>query len=1052
MAVQLFPIIQPVSLRIYVASYATGGTPRVFYPVGGSLRPLFTFVCCFTTGSRFQVEKTRKTAAASVVQVRIVRDEAHRATQARACALANAVGVKIPRILLGGCAVGNKTLPPGTDGIKEMAKSKAAHSAATAQSHHIRGKEELHTPLRSSHHHGARSHRPGGDKKPTITPARSQEGEANDRRQNLAGNEGRASNSEYLHGGYISPQDATSKGGPRWTAHQREAAPPRQIVRVNAQKHVNTDRLRGFTREWCKEVDIWCLQTSSRYRQKVAHEVVRSARRLAWLQGERRAGGGSEALAALAAFGDVPDLLELSASMGELTVSVEEVETKENGSGGGAGTNAERAVESSNIPESRCPDSLEEHPPMVDVFPPPTKKVASGGESVIRRENIVASHQSATDPAKCVDPAAFHHLVPEVTGSNRANANKVTISNKGADDLLPRLPRHQRTPRSRSEPLPVHREESEPESESTNGETNEPELELPRRPPSRATSYPSVDIQSNSKMGNTSATADKSTLGTNRYGGGTCEEKQAEGPALRGYITLNPSSLEALLGVPPLSAAVLRAGRLSVRSFSNGRTAGSSSVACNGKDCHEQGGKNPSRCAKGVKATGVSQSLGQPASCETGVDNVEWPSRYPHGGIQMTERERKGLRDVVEFLVLPRISVSTHKSVVGSERTLSLRLAPPSIRTASGGTSSAAGETVACTPAGLPPGLRRFLHGPVLRWVSREGGGRCLMSCPASTTHARNLRRSEVEEGSLEHNCRATVGESSMLSADTPTDGILASSRHKLTTTTTTTSLRATNDSSKGRHEYGTAARTPSTNGSTSCGETCVPKPSKETWHTVSGGGNHHKPRPKHGRMTLPTSSSGKPFPSNTRESPHTAAASTRTATALTTCLPTAPPQDNIRVVSVHNVFLGVVRTMDFSDKHLENNVRQRPSVGIGFDRPLCCNCGRRSLRRLETTLLVSADPGGRHHARVLQDHTHQDMARNHLMSSMLVARDEVKRVYPLQAAAGPFAETYKGGRFADWKCLSGVALCSPCLRILRASELPYQRLDDTRLVHGLAL
>jgi len=95
----------------------------------------------------------------------------------------------------------------------------------------------------------------------------------------------------------------------------------------------------GWNREWCRSVDAWCRNASARFRARQAGEVVRSARRLHWLAGCNREGAlgvrsrvswppipsetvGAEGWAALAAFGDVADLLEIVGSTAELVVSV----------------------------------------------------------------------------------------------------------------------------------------------------------------------------------------------------------------------------------------------------------------------------------------------------------------------------------------------------------------------------------------------------------------------------------------------------------------------------------------------------------------------------------------------------------------------------------------------------------------------------------------------------------------------------------------------------------------------------------------------------------
>ena len=147
---------------------------------------------------------------------------------------------------------------------------------------------------------------------------------------------------------------------------------------------------------------------------------------------------------------------------------------------------------------------------------------------------------------------------------------------------------------------------------------------------------------------------------------------------------------------------------------------------------------------------------------------------------------------------------------------------------------------------------------------------------------------------------------------------------------------------------------------------------------------------------------------------------------------------------------------------------------GLPLDRPLCSNCGRRSLQRvLEMTelippaktdrdasrlpqtpslpsveverrkLRVEAKPPDRGDAdrrpppnNLLTEHRSLYLAPN--QSGFRIRADQRRR----EIIRGHAKCIRSRGRFAEWVCRSDALLCSPCLQALRSFEVALERVE----------
>eukprot|EP00752_Nemacystus_decipiens_P009669 g8638.t1 len=254
-----------------------------------------------------EVAAAASVAESSIVQLKVALKDARRATVARATALADALGVNPPRTLLARC-VHNEH--------RDM-----LNRDLTAGGCIYGGSSEAVTAVAQGSGKGEGSPQRRRPRSPSQSPSAAR---------------------PRARAGATNPGD-------------RPPSPPPGLGSSGLARGM------GWNREWCRLVDTWCRNASARFRSRCAGQVVGSARRLHWLAGSGRAarvrGGGpggyivgnwrgsanrdrlapsetvgAEGWAALAAFGDVADLLEIVGSTGELVVSAEvEVELDSSG-------------------------------------------------------------------------------------------------------------------------------------------------------------------------------------------------------------------------------------------------------------------------------------------------------------------------------------------------------------------------------------------------------------------------------------------------------------------------------------------------------------------------------------------------------------------------------------------------------------------------------------------------------------------------------------------------------------------------------------------------
>lgn len=273
-------------------------------------------------------------AESSIVQLRAALQDARRATVARATALANALGVEPPRALL--------TRQVSDEHrerllVRDVTVGECTYSMVPAVT--LAGEGAVCVPLGGGAPIAAEHLRVHFDDGSTDAP-----------RQERAGLHGHAAKLSRTSEGTNSCRrlDATKATIHYRTPHKaraRQGEDGRGLSRVGV----------GWNRTWSRSVDDWCRNASDRYRSRFAGEVVSAARRLHWLAASvschagclPRTGScsgvspsgvwrlasertsaeiiGSEGWAALAKFGEIPDLLELMGSTADLVISIEEL-------------------------------------------------------------------------------------------------------------------------------------------------------------------------------------------------------------------------------------------------------------------------------------------------------------------------------------------------------------------------------------------------------------------------------------------------------------------------------------------------------------------------------------------------------------------------------------------------------------------------------------------------------------------------------------------------------------------------------------------------------
>lgn len=312
----------------------------------------------------------------SIVQLRAALRNARRATVARAAALADALGVNPPKNLLvrrvlnehrerlvvrdvtaGGCTYHSPPARVETPSVVDARgragamvgtrEGTAATTGAKPRPHQHRHDHYAPPSLATGADHILRS----GESSERVVVSRSA-----------------ARNKDCSRNSAMSTAEAVTAE----RAIRSRASPPLTDARNGAAETIAPSTFSsnppdlGWNREWSRSVDTWCRNASARFRSRVAGEVVGAARRLHWLAGSGRDGGfkdgacdstcsgsrqsvaacagtrgkgasagrwndrpvptekiGAEGWAALAAFGDVADLLEIVGSTAELVISIE---------------------------------------------------------------------------------------------------------------------------------------------------------------------------------------------------------------------------------------------------------------------------------------------------------------------------------------------------------------------------------------------------------------------------------------------------------------------------------------------------------------------------------------------------------------------------------------------------------------------------------------------------------------------------------------------------------------------------------------------------------
>lgn len=951
------------------------------------------------------MKKARNVATASVTEANGALQVARRATIARALALAKACSVKAPRALVGGQAAGHPLVEGG------MAVATVEQDMATFHS-------------RTAAH----SHQRGGEKKPNMAPKTLYRGECHPQQASQLG--GYVSSGRELDGRNgphkgTEAKDADSCVKP----HQPAVVASEQVTLAKQRERRVAGEGEEFTPEWCRSVDAWCRQACCKFRQRVASEVVRSAWRLSWLH--EGSACRREELAALAAFGDIPDLLEILGSMCEITIVVAEyVDKTESEAHDASESGSQRKIKERDIYEGQSRTSIKTEGPKTENKKPTMLENTNGKEETTSGASE-GGVQQRVDHEEFTGPIAVDDSTPERKTSYNSKTSDDNGGIKGASGLS-QGPRHRKS-FSQSEFLPLHCEEPGDETQS-NEEKREQNRGLTLRP-SFATVFSVCNTVANDRQQDrNNPNSAKANPGKGGTSGIKYTRQPVAGAALRGSITLNPSSLEALLGMSPLSAFVLQRGRIeTLESFSYRMGPP--------HDFGAQGPTSNSHCTVHIRDTGMSRLFDQPVSTKSDTVDSKSESKPPFPEVCLSEKERNGLGAVVQYLILPRIRLSSPKSVVGSERTLSLRLVSPKGSSIGSG-EAMRGDSMMRSLSRLSPCLRRFLEAPVFRWAGRDDGCRCLFSCPAVNFGAATLAYAhshQKESGREARTCTVKGAGESMFSRGPSEDADKTHKSHDATKL-----LRSRHNANKDQQcEPSQRVAQGNASSETAGNSRTLVEPSEGTDGLAIGAVDSQP------RLSLRGSEAsiavGYPAPSVARVSQMFFGSKRREATMTT--LEATPGQGYGAAGLMHTESVGVVPTKDLFAASttqcrpafwLSKEELARASAGLMLDKPLCHNCGRRSLRRLETTGLLL--PPREYRADVLPGCRCESISRH----TCIPVRDHKRRLHLLQSTDSGIS---RKGRFADWRCRSGVTLCDPCLRILRSSEVPLQPLCTGNLV-----
>lgn len=539
---------------------------------------------------------------------------------------------------------------------------------------------------------------------------------------------------------------------------------------------------RGWSREWCGSVDTWCRNASARFRARVAVNIAASARRLHWLAGpvgcyccstltpdlgciragrlavghSRRRNSpdvvGEKNWAAIVKFGDVADILELVGCTFELEISVRDhfAMTAENECG---------------LDASTC-ENVYRHG--VCEGPGPTFYVSGSETPALPTEDQQTPGRS---------------VLPEIL--NRVSEDPYNSALVPTGESEPGAPHgnRYRFPAPEKSTLASVTEESEKDWESSDGE------EGIDGPTMAALQHQRLNIARKTSNTSTAERCDANTEGGHEKGkGGRGEAAEEPRGGRTACITLPPSVVGEVLGITPLSYFVLQAAR-QVHSgpapiwcnsgLGDGR-ARAVSIGCAAKRAqdvaryNETGSSCTSDVANSADEKRTGRVLGPDASTGPGrfspSASVGPASSLPSGTRAtvscppLSAREKQGLACAVKCHVLSHLRLSPSLSGpetsttdgVGRQPVLRLRLklegpntarawSPPNDIRATGngtglgiaspppgdvedtveiGNEAAAGEAMKWARA------RRFLQAPLQRWVGRVRGRRCLLSCP----------------------------------------------------------------------------------------------------------------------------------------------------------------------------------------------------------------------------------------------------------------------------------------------------------------------------------
>lgn len=971
-------------------------------------------------------EQVASAAAAATASAAVLEDalrRAHRATVARALAHADACGVPPPDGLLGGTP----------DERRRSPLAPQPQGGRTA-----RGEAEPAPPVQQP-----RTSPAGEEAEAAAPPGVHESGDPP--RRSVVGPRRRRPRS---------PQ-RTPRPEPRAEPHAPGVPGCPARVVATADSRCATGERPFFSREWCGAVDDWCRETARELRSRRAADVVRSGRRLHWLAGgagERGArrrergrpegrSGDAAAFAALAAFVEVPDLLEITASLADVRLFVERVAGPTAG-GGEAPRPAEETEEHGAAQRLRAREQVE--------LP------RHGGSA---RPGVPAARESTTTNedvmSRSLDPRLPRGMRNDDPGGDSSGDVQLTAG--------PRAPR--RVPRS-VDAVAGYPEEHEVRADKSpteacrdrgDGRAN------PGREPARSQGTVRLDPEERERA--TESAAD-TTRPRSRRGVGRGEGPASEGGCERQRpperLDIEAATLERIFGVPPVSAIVLRAGRLAAlrgpaldRRRESTRDPASSSPPPS----------PPSGTATTVRGT---QQRSHADSRERGprAEREHLPRRgppprdlagrigCPGGQDRAFEAERKGFADAIEALVRPLLRVSRPERGDGPAPVPSLRLASPTGARGADPRRRVSREGIQPgddEPARSCPRVGRFLRAPVSRWARRVDGRPYLVSCPSVAPHAAWHRPVGLgADGRPVSGAQDVVPSQAgdeLASSREPSRGDAAGARAGPWERSDGVPVRAGGVASGSRPGVPEQAFSPGAPGAGS-----EPRGEAFDGRRAAGSGSLEGPRAgTEAERFAVASDRGEVLPCDTAQSScddggaavgaHFAPVEPRTPARSdggigdAGCLHAAPG----------HLFLGPV----------PDAMWRHACTGFALERPSCQNCGRASLGRLGGILFAAQVPAAlrdcssasragaaRNIARSPPHEGGVVKAARRVSSNRLSPAPSEEEKQPTVFCGGfrrggwtiPSRGTGWWGRRADWLCSNGSVLCDSCTRLLRLS------------------